>query len=688
MTVQASKFTPEVLISAPRRSAGVPNARGDIVLYTVSTYSFETHSKSAQIRILSLSDGASHLVSEDIGASDPVWISDTEVAFFKGSDKGTDLFYQNVEAPTDEPSLIHSFHGSLSSAKTKTLSSGKVALVTAAVTTPDGSLFLAADEKKPLSSGRTYDSLFVRHWDTWKTKNENALWYGQLAKEDGKWTLENDSFNLLTGIKLASPIGPFGGASDFDIHEKGIAFVAKDPTLNLARYTKTDLYLVPLKSFTDQPGAPEIIKTGNLIGYTHNPTFSRDGKSIAFFRMKDKQNEADKHQLLVIPDISNLQNVETFYATSDDRGSWDRSPSSILWTADNKHLILSAEQHGRVLLWKVPSSASEATNLPAPIFEDGAVSDAHLLGDSDTLFVTTRSLIESSRYVTLNHESQNVTEVSSSAKNGKAFGLAQDQCFDIWYPGSAGYDNHALCMTPSNFDKNKKYPLAFLVHGGPQSAWTDDWSTRWNPAIFAEQGYIVVCPNPTGSTGYGQAHTDAIACNWGGAPYQDLVKAFEYIEKEMPYVDIDRSVALGASYGGYMMNWIQGHPLGRRFKAIVCHDGVFSTLSQWSTEELFFPEHDFGGTLWDKRENYEKWDPARYTGNWKTPMLVIHNELDYRLSVAEGLAMFNVLQARNIPSKLLVFPDENHWVLKPENSLVWHREVLNWINQFSGVLSG
>ncbi|EGX92032.1 oligopeptidase family protein [Cordyceps militaris CM01] len=687
MTVQASAFTPEVLISAPRRSPGVPNATGDLVLYTVSTYSFETHSKSAQIRVLSLKDGASHLISEDTGASNPIWLSDTEVAFFKGTERGTYLYYQSIEAPTAEPNWITTFRGSLSSAKAKPLSHGKVALVAAAITQPSGAIFFAGDEKEPFSSGKIYDSLFVRHWDTWKTKTENALWYGQLAKRDGQWTLECNSWNLLAGIELASPVGPFGGATDFDIHETGVAFVAKDPTLNLARYTKTDLYFVPLQSYLMRPGYPQIVNTGNLVGYTHNPTFSRDGKSLAFLRMKEKQNEADKHQLLVIPDINNLQDFKIFYPTSDDRGSWDRSPGSILWTADNKHLILTAEQHGRVLLWKVPASSSEAKDLPTPIFEDGTVVDVYLLGNSTELFVSSRTLVESSRYLTLDHESKHITDISSSAKNGKTFGLTREQCFDIWYPGSAGYDNHALCMVPSNFDKKKKYPLAFVIHGGPQSAWLDDWSTRWNPAILAEQGYVVVCPNPTGSTGYGQAHTDAIVCNWGGAPYQDLVKAFEYIEKDMPFVDIDRSVALGASYGGYMMNWIQGHPLGRRFKAIVCHDGVFSTLSQWSTEELFFPEHDFGGTLWDNRENYEKWDPARHTGNWETPMLVIHNELDYRLSIAEGLAMFNVLQARSIPSKLLVFPDENHWVLKPENSLVWHREVLNWINKFSGVSS-
>lgn len=450
--------------------------------------------------------------------------------------------------------MIHSFPGSLSSPKAKTLSTGKVAFVFAAITTPKGGMFRAADEKEPLSTGKIYDSLFVRHWDAWMTKNQNALWYGQLKNDGGKWTLENNSVNLLAGIELACPVGPFGGASDFDIHENGVAFVAKDPELNRARYTKTDLYFSPIKSFTEQPGTPKMIKTGNLVGYSNGPVFSRDGKQIAFLRMRDKQNESDKNHLLVIPDINNLDNVQEFYENADGSGGWDRKPDSVTWSADNKHLIVAAEEHGRSKLWKLPSSPSAAKDLPTPIFEQGSVSSAHLLGDSTSLFVTSRSRVESSRYSTLDHESKNVSEVSSSAKNGKAFGLSEDQCFEIWYPGAAGYDNHALCMKPSNFDASKKYPLAFVVHGGPQSAWVDDWSTRWNPAIFAEQGYVVVCPNPTGSTGYGQAHVDAIAENWGGTPYEDLVKAFEYVEKEMPYVDINRSVALGASYGGYMMS--------------------------------------------------------------------------------------------------------------------------------------
>lgn len=386
------------------------------------------------------------------------------------------------------------------------------------------------------------------------SKNQNTLWYGQLENKDGKWSLENNSFNLLAGIELASPVGPFGGSSDFDINENAIVFVAKDPTINRARYTKTDLYYTPIKSFAEQPGTPQIIKTGKLEGYSNHPTFSRDGKQLAFLRMRERQNEADKHRLLVIPDVNNLQSVQEFYETEDGAGGWDRSPSAIVWSADDKQLIITAEEHGKVLLWKLPSSPSAATAKPAPIFAQGAVDNAVLIGDSTTLFVTSKSQVESCRYCTVDHETKSISEVSASAKNGKTFGLSPEQCFEIWYPGAAGYDNHALCMKPSDFDPSKKYPLAFVVHGGPQSAWVDSWSTRWNPAIFAEQGYIVVCPNPTGSTGYGQAHTDAIANNWGGTPYEDLVKAFEYVEKNLSYVDINRSIALGASYGGYMMS--------------------------------------------------------------------------------------------------------------------------------------
>lgn len=188
-------------------------------------------------------------------------------------------------------------------------------------------------------------------------------------------------------------------------------------------------------------------------------------------------------------------------------------------------------------------------------------------------------------------------------------------------------------VKPSTFDPSKKYPLAYLIHGGPQGAWNDQWSTRWNPAVFAEQGYVVITPNPTGSTGYGQAFTDAIKESWGGRPYEDLVAGFEYIKSNLSYVDTDRAVALGASYGGYMMNWMQGHALGKEFKALMCHDGVFSIANQMSSDEQYFPNHDLGGPYYKAMKTWDKWDPSRFVGEWETPMLVIHNALDYRLPI-------------------------------------------------------
>ncbi|KAI5466794.1 Alpha/Beta hydrolase protein [Mariannaea sp. PMI_226] len=686
MTIQALRFTPEALLSAPRRSAGVPNSTGELVLYTVSSYSFDSQSKSSQIRVLDIRDNSSYLISEDTSAGEPIWISETEVAFIKAGDNGGSmLLSRNVYDKSSSSHMIHCFAGTISNPKVKTLDNGDVAFVCSALTTPEGEMYWPAAVSKSQSSAKIYTSLFVRHWDAWSTRNENSLWYGLIVKRDGEWTLEHSGLtNLLAGTHLSCPVPPFGGTGDFDISASGIAFVAKDPKLNQARYTKTDLYYVPIKSWLEKPTEPQIVKTGALMGYSLSPVFSSDGQRIAFGRMKSIKYEADKPRLLLISDVTDLSNVQEFYETEDGEGGWDVRPDWIVWGKDDKELYVSAEKHGREMLWKLPSTPLEARDLPEAIFDDGSIAEAHRLGDSASLFISFKSRVESSGYSILDPETKAIREISTSSKHGKSFGLNRSQCSEIWYPGSEGYDNHALVMYPSDFDSSKKYPLAFLIHGGPQGAWTDDWSTRWNPAIFAEQGYVVVCPNPIGSTGYGQGHTDAITENWGGGPYEDLVKCFEYLET-LEYVDTERAVALGASYGGYMINWIQGHDFGRKFKALVCHDGVFSTQSQWSTEELFFPEHDFGGTLWENRPGYEKWDPSKHIGNWATPMLVIHNELDYRLPISEGLAMFNVLQARGVPSKLVMFPDENHWVLKPENSLVWHREVLDWINKYSGI---
>ncbi|KAI6093825.1 dipeptidyl peptidase [Hypoxylon rubiginosum] len=690
MTVMATKFTPEVLLSAPRRSAAVPNPAGTLALFTVSQYSFETHSKDYAIKVLDIKSRHSTQLFDDPAYTEPTWVSETEFVFLKNGDSTTSLMAADATKPGSDPYEVSSFSATVSNIKVKDIGNGTVAFACTAPTTADGAMLNAADEKKPHSSAQVYTELFVRHWDAYVSKNKQGLFYGALKKVDGSFKLQDLGLvNALAGTRLECPVPPFGDASDYDVGKEGIVFVSKDPDLNPALWTKTDLYYVPLRSFTEAKAPlPQVVKTGKLQGYTGAPTFSHDGTKVAFKRMRSRQYESDKWRLLLLPDIKDLSNVQEFYETKDGEGAWDARPEGVAWSNDDRELYVTAEKDGRQVLYKLPSSPLEAKELPQPLTSDGAVGDFRNLSQSRAdgrLFVTSTSLVDNSSYSIIDPESKEIGLVSSSSKEGKSFGLTRRQFDEFWFKGAGDYDCHALVMKPSNFDPSKKYPLAFLIHGGPQGAWGDSWSTRWNPAIFAEQGYVAVMPNPTGSTGYGQALTDAIAQDWGGRPYNDLENCFEHIADNLPYVDTTNAVALGASYGGYMINWIQGHPLGRKFKALVCHDGIFSTMNCWATEELFFPMHDMGGALWENREGYARWDPSASVGEWATPQLVIHSELDYRLSISEGLSAFNALQTRGVPSRFLMFPDENHWVLKPENSLVWHKEVLGWINRWTGL---
>lgn len=690
MTVRAKKFTPEVLLSAPRRSAAVPNAEGTLALFTVSTYSFDSHSKTSEIRVLDIKNGQSKVLANDLAASEPTWLGEKNlVLWLKGGEKGTtNLVLGDAENVENKPEVITSFNGSVGNLKVATIDSNTIALVLTGLQTPEGELYNSETAPKPQSTARIYSKLFVRQWDAYVSENKSTIWYTTLKESQGIFNLNVAPLRnaLPPSLKLESPVPPFGGAGDYDVSKNGIVFIAKDPKLDPANYTKTDLYYIPLKTFEESKApAPLLVKTGNLKGYSGSPVFSPDAKSVAFTKMKSVQYESDKTRLMLIPDITDLSNVQEFYETKDGEGSWDLRPEGITWSTDGEELYVTAEENGRGKLFKLPASPRRARDLPKAIVSDGTVTDVSVL-PNNYLFISSTSLVDNSIFSILNPlKPEDQSTISSNSKGGKAFGLSQDQVDEFWYAGAEDYNVHAWVLKPSNFDKTKKYPLAYLIHGGPQGAWNEGWSTRWNPAVFAEQGYVVVTPNPTGSTGYGMALQNGIKNNWGGRPYIDLVKGFEYIESNLPYVDTSRAVALGASYGGYMVNWIQGHPLGRKFKALVTHDGVFSTLNQYSSEELFFPHHDFGGTLWENREGYEKWNPAAHLKEWATPHLIIHNELDYRLPIAEGLAPFNVLQTKGIPSKFLSFPDENHWVLKPENSLVWHQEVLGWINKYSGI---
>ncbi|MCJ1477519.1 hypothetical protein MMC13_006191 [Lambiella insularis] len=702
MTIRVEKFTPEVLLSAPRRSAAIPNAAGSHALYTVSTYSFESHEKTKEIRLLDLSNKQTTLVTNENKTSEPHWLEE-DILYLKAGEGGaTELIVAEARdlAKTYTVAIIPA---PISDAKLKILEKGKVAVVFAAIAKPDGSLYNPENEHKKYSTGRLYDSTMVRHWDKYVSANKNSLWYGlftmskpHIAESKGRYGLST-LVNALKETQIESPIPPFPGTEHYDISSTGIIFVAKDPSINPAFNTKCNLYFLEVSNFTTATTAkPQLAEVESLEGAASSPVFSPSGRALAYLKMKKNGYEADRNRLLLIPDVSKLSTVIEVLRSDDGTGNWDRSPSSVMWSNDGQALYLTAEEKGKTLLFKVdvPTSSRETNKMPEKLTSTGSISSVLPLSTSSVhLFLSSSSLVDSSIYMTLDPANpSSLKQISSLTHNGSSLGLSTSQVSSTWFdapnnPGVGKHRVHAWIVKPSNIQESSKYPLAMLIHGGPQSAWADSWSTRWNPAIFAEQGYVVVCPNPTGSTGYGQAFTDAIGNNWGGAPYTDLVACFSHIEESMPYVDVSRAVALGASYGGYMVNWINGHPLGRKFAALVCHDGVFSMTNQLSSDEQYFPNHDLGGPPFSEisRANWGRWDPSKYVENWATPQLVIHNELDYRLPISEGLGAFNMLQERGVQSRLLTFPDENHWVLKEENSLVWHKVVLDWVNGFVGL---
>ena len=436
------------------------------------------------------------------------------------------------------------------------------AVVVSALAGVDGELFDPKKAVKTQSSGRLYTGLYVRHWDAWREKERNALWYGKLARKTKGGKLELSPLtNALKGTGLESPIEPFGGMDCFDVCEEGVVFVAKDPELNPALNTKSNVYLLDLESWTQSANTkPKKVAIEGFEGASTSPVFSPDGMRVAFLSMRRNGYESDQNRIFVVGDLDAAElKAEHEHGIVAAQAGWDRSPSAIAWTADGKGLLATAEDVGRARLFLIQCGQKA----PFPLTNDGSVGDVVPLGKPGKVFYTGSSLIDNSVFaiIQFSDEQSGVSTSTlwthSNSGHGSKFGLKTKQVSSIWTPASnpkVTKEVHSWVIRPSNFDDSKKYPVAYLIHGGPQGAWGDSWSTRWNPAVFAEQGFIVVSPNITGSTGYGQAFTDAINKNWGGDPLGDIENAFEWVGKHLPEADNDRAVALGASYGGYMMN--------------------------------------------------------------------------------------------------------------------------------------
>jgi dipeptidyl aminopeptidase/acylaminoacyl peptidase len=498
-----------------------------------------------------------------------------------------------------------------------------------------------------------------------------------------------------------APVFSLGGQDNYALSPDGreLCYASNREAMPAAS-TNNDLLTVPLNWPADATSAEVLAATKNITAENraadNTPLYSPNGNYIAYRAQARPGYESDRWRLMVYVRKIGVEN-------SPLKFEFDRSIGTMAWSLDSKHIYFSSEQHGgspiyeSELAWTDAGLAGSGPREVVSGFND----DLALTRAGDALIFTRMSVsspneIYSAKAGTpctpenTNQPAPRYEVPDCMLRKATALTHLNDSVLSqvsmstlesFWFSGANNDQVQGFLVKPPNFDSNKNYPVKFLIHGGPEGAWGDDWSYRWNPELFAANGYVVLMINFHGSTGYGQKFTDAINGDWGGAPFEDLMMGLDYAEKHYAYIDQDRECALGASYGGYMANWILGHT--NRFKCIVSHDGIFNAESAYGdTEELWFPEWEFKGTPWTNREMYRKWSPHLSATNFKTPTLVVHGQLDYRLDVSQGFDLFTTLQRQGVPSKMLYFPDEGHWVLKPQNSQLWYETVNAWVDQW------
>ncbi len=509
---------------------------------------------------------------------------------------------------------------------------------------------------------KIFTKLLYRHWASYTDFKRSHLF---VVSAEADASQPNSARDLTPGDHDVPPFN-LGGQDMYAISPDGqeLAYTSNIDEVE-ATSTNNEIFLVPITG-----GPPKKISTSP--GNDSTPIYSPDGNHIAWRSMARAGYEADKSSLVVYQRKSG----ESRNATQ----SFDRSVDSLAWTPDSKAIFFTAEDRGEVPIYALPLDAKE----PSEVSRLHA-GDIVFANDGRNLFFTQMSVTAPNEIWRLEiKEPSQPKAVSVTHMNDALLAQISMQPLEPFtFKGAANDDVQGFLVKPPGFDASKKYPLKFLIHGGPQGAWGNSWSYRWNPQLFAAGGYVVVMINFHGSTGYGQKFTDDIQGDWGGKPYEDLMKGLDYVEKTYPFIDKTREAALGASYGGYMANWILGHT--DRFKCIVSHDGVYNTESQFgTTEELWFKEWEFKGLPWTNRELYRKFSPHLFAEKFKTPTLVVHGQLDFRVDVSEGLQLFTTLQRLKVPSKMLYFPDEGHWVLKPQNSRLWWKTVTDWVDQWCG----
>jgi dipeptidyl aminopeptidase/acylaminoacyl peptidase len=629
------------LIQLHRVSGAAISKDGKWVAYSVSTPDLEANREVTNIWIVSTSGGDPIQVTQGGRDSSPSWSPDGKTLAFLSARDGTSQVYllsmEGGEAKklTQLSTGADLFHWS---------PDGRTIAFTSSVYPDcrDDACNAKRDEEKEKSKvkARIYDHLLYRHWDHWSEGKRSHLF---VMPADGSATARD----LTPGADYDVPPSgeERGGPGDFNFSPDGkeICFTAVTDKVE-AISTNGDLFLVAVAG-----GEPKRITTQP--GFDGNPVYSPDGRTIAYHAQLTAGYEADKWRVMLYDrQTGKNENLSE---------SFDRSATDLAWSPNSKTIYFRAEDETFQPLYAMEARAGAA---PKKVL-DGFTAEFAFSGDGKTLVTTRTSLTLPS-------------EVFVSSGDGS--GLNEPETF--WFDGAEGTKVEAMLIRPPQFAASQKYPLLALLHGGPQTMWSNDWGYRWNPEVFSGAGYVILMINRRGSTGYGQKFTDEITNDWGGKAYVDIMKGIDAALAKYPFIDKSRLAAAGGSYGGYMADWLATHT--DRFKAIISHAGVYDNVSMYATEELWFEEHDLQGTPWSAPENYKKWAPSAYAaelGKYKTPTLVIAGENDYRVPYTQSLEFFNTLQRQGVPSKLLIFPDEGHWVLKPQNAQLWYKTFLDWL---------
>ena len=659
---QKRPFTFEDMMSLKRVGDPVPSPDGKWVIFATVTVDLEKSTKTPHLWMIPGNGGEARQVTDGVGEDAPRWSPDgKQVLFLSARDGESQVWTAAFDSTAGTLSGEFAKISSISTGADNALWSpdGKNILFTSEVFAdcPDDACNRQRNEDRAKSKvkAQLFTHLFYRHWSTFKYGKRTHLFV--VPAEGGT------ARDLTPGDHDVPPFS-LGGQPLYAISPDGkeVAYtsnITEQPSVS----TNNDIFIVPIAG-----GQPK--KISNSPGSDSTPLYSPDGKWIAWRMQKIDGYESDRFRLVLYD-----RNAGTIKNLTENFDQW---VEGFDWSPDSQQIYFVSEWQGEAPLYRIGIAGDKAVKVA-----DGHLDSPAVSHDGQTVYVTGTTVAMPSEIFAIHENGQGaalktqLTQINTQLLSQ----IAMSPLEPFWFTGAAKTKVQGFIVKPPSFDPSKKYPVKFLIHGGPEGAWGDSWSYRWNPELQAANGYVVVMINPRGSTGYGQKFTHDIIGDWGGKPYQDLMLGLDYAEKTYPYLDKNRECAMGASYGGYMVNWILGHT--NRFKCLVSHDGTFNTIAAYgTTEELWFPEYEFQGTPWTNRALYDKWSPHNFATSFKTPTLVVHSQFDYRLDVSEGFQLFTYLQRQKVPSKMLYFPDEGHWVLKPQNSQFWHKTVNEWVDSY------